>query len=108
MSSKKTPVDLVVDLMNSEKQVQMCDVAEIVFKSIDVCSDNSNSFKRLKRMDEGLFNGVVNTLVSSIAANLSTMGMEPKQVFAFLKNLDTSTSNGIGLVIQEVIDKHEA
>lgn len=108
MNGKKTPIDLISDLIKSDKTVKLSNISEVIFKSIDVITDNSTEFKVLKNTNEHLYNGVINSLVTSLAVNISIMGMTTEQAINFIRQLDHSQIGGIGIAIQTKIDKRDA
>lgn len=109
MNEKKSPVDLVIDLLKSDKMVKMSDIAEIVFEGLSAISDKTPPFKYLKSRDERLYNDIINTITSSLAVSFSVMGMTPDQTIDFIKNLDGAAIGiGFAVSIPKTIDKHNA
>lgn len=104
----KTIEDILKELKEDHRKVELCDVVDCVFNTLLLLDQKSGNFKEVATKLPKGYNGIVNSLMFSLIANLAILGLDEDEAMKYIKDFDDKDVKSVNAFVLTKKGVHEA
>lgn len=104
----KTIEDVLKELKEDHRKVEVCDVVDCVLNTLLLLDQKSGNFKEVATKFPRGYNGIMNSLMFSLTANLAILGLDKDEAMEYVKDFDDNGVKSVNAFVFVKKGVHEA